>query len=70
MLKAWGQEVNLGQKHCHQQAVEKRPLLLGRSEDCGSGSGQERRFDPLAKTSGLPQSADVLGVRRHVSSVP
>src|SRR5580700_8704819 len=35
-----------------------------------SDSGQERRFDQLAKTSGLPQSTDVLGVRRHVSNVP
>jgi len=37
----------------------------GRSE-----SGQKRRFECRPVTSGLPRSADIRRVRRHVSKVP
>jgi len=32
--------------------------------------GQKRRFDRRPATSGLPRSADIRRVRRHVSKVP
>ena len=32
--------------------------------------GQKRRFDRVLSTSGLPQLADILSVRQHVSKVP
>src|SRR5439155_20669073 len=32
--------------------------------------GQTRHFDRVPITSGLPQQADLLRVRRHVSNVP
>jgi hypothetical protein len=35
-----------------------------------SEMGQSRHFGRAPITSGLPQQADVFGVRRHVSKVP
>jgi hypothetical protein len=35
-----------------------------------SAPGQTRQFDRAPMTSGLPQQADLLRVRRHVSKVP
>jgi len=35
-----------------------------------SALGQERRFDPLAITSGQPRSTDIFRAGRHVSNVP
>jgi hypothetical protein len=35
-----------------------------------SARGQSRHFHHGPVTSGLPQEADIFGVRRHVSKVP
>jgi hypothetical protein len=55
---------------CRDKTIEKTILRTFRARTFSRSLGQKRRFDHPPVASGLPRSADIRRVRRHVSKVP